>query len=280
MVLVSVPNGPFESNVNSQDGKTIPAPINMHQKFESNVNSQDGKTRAFPVSGGFWFESNVNSQDGKTSFLPRPAPVPFESNVNSQDGKTNQDLADMVNRFESNVNSQDGKTVSDLFAEALVFESNVNSQDGKTLDLILAFHIGFESNVNSQDGKTSHRYVIVTIKQDRDKHLAYHNHNIFTLEEYYDQLQKIKDADKKLDTGVSSTGRVLNQTSFVNNISKNKEKSNTLNQQKAEVRKQYEGLDKWMKALNGDRTSQEVRESKCFPYSAYRIFRFTIVVSP
>ena len=96
--------------------------------------------------------------------------------------------------------------------------------------------------------------------------VKHHIHNIFTLEDYKEQLQKIKDADKKLDTGVSSTGRVLNQTSFAtNNISKNKEKSNTLNQQKAEVRKQYEGLDKWMKALNGDRTSQEVRESKCFP---------------
>ena len=81
--------------------------------------------------------------------------------------------------------------------------------------------------------------------------VKHHIHNIFTLEDYKEQLQKIKDADKKLDTGVSSTGRVLNQTSFVtNNISKNEEKSNTLNQQKAEVRKPYEGLDKWMKAPN------------------------------
>lgn len=54
-----------------------------------------------------------------------------------------------------------------------------------------------------------------------------------------------------MDTGVSNTGRTFNQTSFVaNNISKNEEKSNTLNQQKAEVRKQYEGLDKWMKVPN------------------------------
>lgn len=81
--------------------------------------------------------------------------------------------------------------------------------------------------------------------------VKHHIHNIFTLEDYKEQLQKIKDADKKLDTGVSSTGRVLNQTSFVtNNVSKNEEKGNTLNQQKAEVWKQYEESDKWMKAPN------------------------------
>ena len=59
-----------------------------------------------------------------------------------------------------------------------------------------------------------------------------------------------------MDTGVSNTGRTFNQTSFVaNNISKNEEKSNTLNQQKAEVRKQYEGLDKWMKVPNVEPTN-------------------------
>ena len=271
----------FESNVNSQDGKTVDNVDVAVATFESNVNSQDGKTDAECAQICDWFESNVNSQDGKTDWPALTCRPQFESNVNSQDGKTAGHTRLKAAKFESNVNSQDGKTSYFRQRHLLWFESNVNSQDGKTRGNPARRCDRFESNVNSQDGKASHRYVIVTIKQDRDKHLAYHNHNIFTLEEYYDQLQKIKDADKKLDTGVSSTGRVLNQTSFVtNNISKNKEKSNTLNQQKAEVRKQYEGLDKWMKALNGDRTSQDVRGLKCFPYSAYRILRFTIVVSP
>ena len=56
--------------------------------FESNVNSQDGKTGIEALRRVFKFESNVNSQDGKTKLSRHHKPCKFESNVNSQDGKT------------------------------------------------------------------------------------------------------------------------------------------------------------------------------------------------
>ncbi len=55
------------------------------------------------------------------------------------------------------------------------------------------------------------------------------NHNIYTLEEYYEQMIKIKDDESKQDTGVSKTGQAYNQTSFVtNNILDNTQKVNSL----------------------------------------------------
>ena len=57
----------FESNVNSQDGKTFAVYRLCRPAFESNVNSQDGKTGIEALRRVFKFESNVNSLDGKTS---------------------------------------------------------------------------------------------------------------------------------------------------------------------------------------------------------------------